>query len=156
MTTAITEDGFYHYSECGLGYVYLANGYELHDTNYGGGVSIMHADQLHEAIGCFIVRNLPKLTGKEVRFLRAEMDMSQFKLSKLLGVTEDQVSRWERDKSGIGATADRLIRTFYLAYLDNDENALKICDELTRLQEFENERLEFAETSNGWQAKLAA
>ena len=38
----------YHYTMCGLDYVYLTNGYREHVTEYGSGISIERADALDE------------------------------------------------------------------------------------------------------------
>ena len=45
----------YHYTECGLDYVYLVNGYTWHQTPYGRGVSIEDADGLHDAIALGVI-----------------------------------------------------------------------------------------------------
>jgi len=38
----------YHYRECGLDNVWLLNGYELHDTPYGKGVSFVDVEGLRD------------------------------------------------------------------------------------------------------------
>lgn len=44
------ENEVYHYRECGLGNVWLANGYDEHSTPYGEGVSIDDAEGLQKVI----------------------------------------------------------------------------------------------------------
>ena len=41
----------YRYTACGLDDVYLVNGYEIHRTPEGEGVSVNDVDGLHLAIG---------------------------------------------------------------------------------------------------------
>lgn len=65
----------YHYTSCGLDDVYLLSGYEIEQTPYGQGVSIKNADDLHTAIGMYLVSGKKLLSGKEVRFLRHQMDL---------------------------------------------------------------------------------
>ena len=63
---AMTE-GF-HYTACGLDYVYLQNGYKVHDTKHGKGVSVKDAQGLHHAIARAIICSPYHLRGQEVRF----------------------------------------------------------------------------------------
>ena len=70
-----------HYRECGLRNIWLANGFEEHDTLYGEGVAIHDLEGLHRTIAHGLVGKGGKLTGAELRFLRHEMDLSQAKLA---------------------------------------------------------------------------
>ena len=74
----------YHYRECGLRNVWLANGYDEHDTPYGPGIAIHDVEGLHRAIAHGIVNKGGKLTGTELRFIRQEMSLSQAKLATML------------------------------------------------------------------------
>src|ERR1700730_284882 len=74
-----------HYTACGLDDVYLVSGYEVEDTAYGKGTSIKNADELHRVIGSYLVANKKLLSGKEIRFLRHQMDFTQSELARLLG-----------------------------------------------------------------------
>src|SRR5437016_11253514 len=85
------EGTMYHYTESGLGNVWLKNGYVMKNTPYGEGVSIQDVEGLHKLIGTIIAKR-PKLTGKELRFLRKEMEMSQRALGELLGTSEQNIS----------------------------------------------------------------
>ena len=64
----------YHYRECGLRNVWLANGYDEHDTPYGPGIAIHDVEGLHRAVAHGIVNKGGNPTGAELRFLRQEMD----------------------------------------------------------------------------------
>ncbi len=103
----------YHYTECGLDNIRLMNGYEFHDTPYGPSVSIQNVDGLHEAIGLNLATQSAPLKGKEVRFLRLELDLSQASLAALLGVEAQSVARWEKNKTGIPGPAQRLLAGLY-------------------------------------------
>ena len=74
----------YHYTESGLDSVYLQNGCEIVTSRKGKGVIIQDIDGLHEAIGQDIVGNKKKLRGKEFRFLRNELLLSQGVLGALV------------------------------------------------------------------------
>jgi DNA-binding transcriptional regulator YiaG len=104
----------YHYTECGLDYVYLVNGFVVHDTGYGGAVEVEHADRLDRQIAQAIIDHQGPLTGQEVRFLRGLLDLTQAELGDLLGKDAQSVARWERSKTAIPPTEDRALRQIYL------------------------------------------
>jgi len=110
----------YHYTESGLGNVWLMNGYVMKKTPYGEGVSIQDVEGLHRLIGTIIAKR-PKLSGSELRFLRKEMGMSQRVLAVFLGSSEQNISLWER-RGRTPQTADRLIKLAYLETISNDGN----------------------------------
>lgn len=86
----------YHYLESGLPNIYLANGYEWYDTPDGPAIAIHEAEALHLAIARTLVEHKPWLTGREVRFIRYYLDLSQAQLGELLGVEDQSVRRWEK------------------------------------------------------------
>lgn len=89
----------YHYTESGLDNVYLNDGYTIHKTVYGEGVSIEDTDGLHRAIGKWLVEMPKPLNGAEVRFLRLEMDQTQRDLAAFFGTSEQTVRLWERKRN---------------------------------------------------------
>src|SRR5688572_2689266 len=104
----------YHYTECGLDYVYLMDGFEVVDTAYGPVVRVANASKLDRAIALAIVRRQSRLTGQEVRFLRGILDMTQAELGNALGKDAQTVARWEKGKTELPATEDIAIRQIYL------------------------------------------
>jgi DNA-binding transcriptional regulator YiaG len=104
----------YHYTECGLDYVYLVDGYEVMETAYGKVVQVTNASRLDRAIALAVVRRQNRLTGQEVRFLRGLLDMTQAELGAALGKDSQTVARWEKGKTEIPPTEDIAIRQIYL------------------------------------------
>ena len=101
----------YHYTMCGLDNVRLRNGYREHDTDYGKGVSIEHADALDRAIAEAVIMSHARMRGQEVRFLRSLLDKSQADLARELGVQRVTVARWEGSPTTpIPGAADRALR----------------------------------------------
>jgi putative transcriptional regulator len=122
----------YHYTECGLDNVYLENGFTLHKTAYGRGLSIDDTDGLHREIGRWLI-GLPKpLNGAELRFLRIELDMTQKDLAAVLGTTEQTLRLWEkhRAKPVPSGAADRLLRAFYAEFLHGHASVIEITERL--------------------------
>lgn len=105
----------YHYTECGLDYVFLQTGYRTHDTDHGAGVSFLGVDELDKAVATLVVTGPTRLRGQEVRFLRSQVAVSQIRLAALLGVQRPTVARWEaKPDTPIPGAADRLLRIVYM------------------------------------------
>lgn len=156
MTKSFTHIGEesrepYHYTECGLDDIYLLSGYEIESTSYGDGVSIKHVDELHKAIGHSLVTQKKVLSGKELRFLRKEMDLTQTELGRLVGLSDQQVARWEKDQYEIPSAADYLLRYFYLMHIKQDFDLRKLIETLKEMDaKRSDERLLFKPSKQGW------
>lgn len=140
----------YHYTQCGLDDVYLLNGYERHTTPYGEGTTIEDAEGLHNAIAANIVRNKGHLRGKEIRFLRKLMDLTQADLSVLLGVNVQSVARWEKEQSEVNGAADKVIRLLYLGHRDGNIDVYELIKEMSCLDVKNGVPQYFEETGDGW------
>src|SRR5262245_51489104 len=113
------ENKQYHYIECGLSNIYLVNGFNIIETSLGKAVSINNVDGLHNAIGLFLISTMKDLSGSEIRFLRHEMLMSQKTLSSLLGVSEQEIRRWENGKIKIPKPSESLLRLLYREHVND-------------------------------------
>jgi len=132
-------EGF-HYTGCGLDYVYLLNGYTVHETVHGKGVSIKDARQLHERIALDIIGGPHPLRGQEVRFLRGMLKLSQEGLARVLRQRRGSVARWEADPDKkIPGAADSALRMFYALKAGGHEIAEKLVDFLQEVDELEHE-----------------
>jgi putative zinc finger/helix-turn-helix YgiT family protein len=103
----------YHFTESGLDYVYL-EGVDLFKCSCGEViVSIPAMPQLHSIIAFDVIRKKSLLIGQEIRFLRKNMGLTATKLSKIIGVDNATVSRWENGKQLITKPHDHFIRLVY-------------------------------------------
>lgn len=144
----------YHYTDCGLRNVWLANGYRRSRTAYGPGVAIEGLPALHRAIGLWLVKKPRRLTGAEIRFLRKELDLSQKALAEIVGQTEQTVSLWER-RGRIPKTADRFIRALYRETAEGNAHIREIVARLAAKDpKGLEERATFAIKARQW--KMAA
>lgn len=146
----------YHYTECGLDDVYLLSGYKIEHTPYGEGVSISHIDDLHNQIGYSLATEKKILSGKELRFLRKEMDLTQSELGRLVGLSDQQVARWEKDQYKIPNAADYLVRQLYLGHINQSYDLRKLIEYLTQMDSQQYEQLCFEDTKDGWKPCKAA
>jgi len=148
----------YHYTESGLDNVYLASGFQFVDGPGGRRVKIKDIDGLHETIGRLLITEKKNLSGKEIRFLRQEMLMSQATLAKLLEVAEQTVLRWEKGKVDIPKPAESLIRLLYREHI-KEKGAEKIRSKLERLADLEDKAggysLRLRQSNKGWQPEIA-
>lgn len=139
-----------HYTDCGLDSVYLVSGYEIADTPHGKGLSIKNLDQLHQAIGCQLASQKKVLAGKELRFLRKHMDLTQSHLGKMLGLSSQQVARWEKEESDISGPADLLIRALYIQHVGGNLDLQSLAATLDEIDAPINDKSYFEPTSQGW------
>ncbi|MFA5531778.1 MAG: helix-turn-helix domain-containing protein [Thiohalomonadaceae bacterium] len=146
-----------HYTTCGLGNVYLRNGYAERQTPYGRAVSIHDLDGLHRTIGMNLIQNSPDLSGEEVRFLRKEMDLSQQHLARMLGVGESSVRGWEAGRTPITKPAERMLRVLYHEYVQGCTMVAELIERISHInRDIHFLKLELEDTGHGWRLADAA
>ena len=136
----------YHYTESGLDNVWLQNGYTIHTTPYGKGVSIVDADSLHRLLALRIADKKGRISGKELRFLRSVLDLSQDALAKMLDVTDQSVSLWERS-GRVPKSVDTFVRTMTLGKLDGDTTVAALLDRITTVDRMVHQKIVARETT---------
>jgi DNA-binding transcriptional regulator YiaG len=132
-----------------------ANGFHVMDTEYGKAVSIEDMEGLHRAIATELVEGHPKLTGKEFRFLRKELGLSQPHLADLFGNDAQAVAKCE--KTGrIPVWADRLIRLIYQEHTGGNVQIVALIKALNDLDTpAKVGRMVFEDAPGGWQQQAA-
>lgn len=145
----------YHYTECGLDNVWLENGYTKHKTPYGIGVSIDDADGLHKVLVVELLQKKGRITGKELRFLRLELALSQENLGKLLGSSEQSVSLWERTGK-VPATSDALVRLLAGERLRSNVKVTAVLDRINEVDRLVKGCILVKEYRKKWQSEVAA
>jgi DNA-binding transcriptional regulator YiaG len=100
----------YRYTECGLENV-IINGVSFVADDAGDAVvRIPNVNGLHSAIALGIVTRKNMMNGREMRFLRSEMGMTQAELASMIHREPLTISRWERGETEIDANAETLVR----------------------------------------------
>jgi DNA-binding transcriptional regulator YiaG len=145
----------YHYTACGLDDVYLLNGFTVHETEYGRGISVKDVDDLHQEIGLHLVMHRKALSPGEFRFLRKQLNLTQDELATCLGVDGQTVARYEKGATGIPSPSDRLLRfVFVLSLMPEGERAKLLTDIMEMLKDAEDEvrphPAYFESTKEGW------
>jgi putative transcriptional regulator len=143
----------YHYKGCGLDNVYLHNGVNYVDTPRGKAVHIQNIEGLHRAIGYWLVHEKKNLTGKEFRFLRNEMNLTQQNVSTLLNTDVQNVGRWEREEAEkVPGPAQVVIRLLYDEQVNGNKEIIGPLRRLAELDEQfgEHDEVKFASGPHGW------
>lgn len=143
----------YHYTQCGLTNVWLENGYKEKNTPYGKAVSIEDADGLHKVLALSLAKKQGRLTGKELKFLRVVMGLSQQGLGKWLGVGEQAVSLWERTGK-VPQAGDSLTRMLISEKLNGNCKVTDVIERINTVERILNQRIVARETRRKWTSKL--
>jgi len=139
----------YHYTECGLDNVWLENGYVTKQTAYGVATSIDDAIGLHKVLAMELTQKLGKVTGKELRFMRTVLGMSQEGLSKCVGATEQSVSLWERTGK-VPQYADSILRLLVSEKLNGNNKVTDIIERINTVERICNQRIVAREKMHRW------
>jgi transcriptional regulator with XRE-family HTH domain len=81
-------------------------------------LGLVHAAAVYRAL------DPVRLSGKEVRFMRRALDMTQVEFGKVMDLSAEHVSRWETGARGIGCASEKLVRHNFCALLYKDVLAL--------------------------------
>ena len=156
----MSGEKLFQYTQCGLDDVWLANGYRIVETEYGRGVAIENADELHQVIARAIIDNVRPIRGQDARFLRVTLELSQTDLGKLLGVDRATVIRWEKARQkALSLMADIAIRETYAARVDGRGLIANVIKELQQADEVKHGkeyRSVFETKNSGWRESIAA
>lgn len=107
----------YRYTECGLDNV-LIHGVEFVCDDAGDEVvCIPNVNGLHRVIAEAILSRKGSISGRELRFIRTEVGLTQAELASLVHREPLAISRWERGESPIDANAQVLIRLYAMERL---------------------------------------
>jgi putative zinc finger/helix-turn-helix YgiT family protein len=124
-----TWEAPYHFVDSGLPNVYLVGiKYKICKTCGRQAAEIPAIKKLMQAIARAIVESEAQLTGPEIRFLRKRLGIKSSSFARVIGVSPEQVSRWENENSGHEQSADKLIRVFY-ALVSGDRKLRPVVDE---------------------------
>lgn len=111
----------YRYDECGLDNVILVDLETCEDDEGALVVTIQHVNVLHRAIMEAIALKPTGISGREVRFIRTELGLTQAELAARINKDAQTVARWEKGKTPIDPTADTVIRMIALEHAGRGE-----------------------------------
>ncbi|NSX54600.1 helix-turn-helix transcriptional regulator [Parasulfitobacter algicola] len=100
----------YQYIESGLDNVYINGLSPVVDDDGDEVITVPYIAGLHVEIARGIVTRDGQISGRELRFLRTEMGMTQAELAAKVNADAQTIGRWERDEYDIDPTAETVIR----------------------------------------------
>jgi DNA-binding transcriptional regulator YiaG len=143
----------YHYTECGLTNVWLENGYIIKTTAYGKATAIDDAVGLHKVLAMELTEKKGKITGKELRFMRTVLGMSQEGLGKCVGATEQSVSLWERTGK-VPQSADSILRLLVSEKLNGNSKVTDVIERINTVERICNQRIVAREKRHRWTSSI--
>jgi putative zinc finger/helix-turn-helix YgiT family protein len=129
----VTMDS-YHFCESGLDNVYIRET-KVYKCDCGESApSIYRIKRLNELLAIALLEKPSLLSGKEIKFLRKNIQMSSKIFAGKLGVGNTTLSKWENEKQRQSGINDRHIRSTYMIYKDiNNEIAKNILNKLSSI-----------------------
>ena len=116
----------YRYTECGLDNVLIEQLNFLQDDAGEQCIHVPNVNGLHKAIACGIVRRESGMTGRELRFIRTEIGMTQAQMAEFVHREPLAISRWERGEGVIDSNAEALIRLHAVEKLELGDDHLTV------------------------------
>lgn len=104
------NDKTFRYDACGLDNVEIAGLEFVIDDDGDECIRIPRINELHKLLVRMIVSREKGMSGKELRFLRTEMGMTQAELAKIVKRDVQSIGRWERGENPIEPNAELIIR----------------------------------------------
>lgn len=90
--------------------VWLRNGYEESESPYGKVVSYEDVEGLEHLLQLEVLLQDYCLTGKQIRFLRRGLALTQPQLAERLQVDPQTIARWEKEETPVTLIIDQAMR----------------------------------------------
>ena len=144
------------YRESGLTHVTLLD-FEIRRCRECGAYELVfqRMGPLHRSIALAFARKPALLIGSEIRFLRGWLGWTGTDFAAYMGVAPETVSRWERGRLAMGATADRLLRLLVVREAKEDDYALEAWRDLRRSRQPFSLRVDTRTLNAFWRTKAA-
>lgn len=110
----------YRYDECGLDNVVL-EGLAVCNGDEGETVfTIPNINGLHRVLTAAVAAKPTGMTGRELRFVRTELGLTQAELAGIVNKDGQTVGRWERGETPIDPTAETVVRLLALQKVNGE------------------------------------
>ena len=101
----------WHYTQCGLDHVIIETSI-IRDDAGDDVIGIPAIGLLHRAIAEGVINTPGVLTGREFRFLRTEMGLTQGELAQFFHCDSQSIARWEKGQTPIDPVHDMVMRAW--------------------------------------------
>lgn len=144
----------FRYLACGLDNVFLTSGYVRKERGGQWVTAVEDADGLYRAIAKHLVLRRKELRGKEVRFLRKHLGLTQAELGELLGVTDQTIARYEKEETAFEGAANILLRLLVAGKEAGAIDPIKLVEEIRQSDDAVSDDLVLTHEDHEW--RLAA
>jgi transcriptional regulator with XRE-family HTH domain len=96
-----------------------------------------------------LIKKKGRITGKELRFMRTAIGMSQEGLSKCVGTTEQSVSLWERTGK-VPQYADSLLRLLVSEKFKGNNKVTEVIERINTVERLCNQQIVAREKMHKW------
>jgi DNA-binding transcriptional regulator YiaG len=114
------DDTAYRYTACGLDTVYLVGLAVCQDRAGDETIIIPNINALHALLREQVARKESGLDGREIRFLRTELGLTQAQLAQVVHKDAQTVGRWERGETSIDGASEIILRAMTLEELQEN------------------------------------
>ncbi|MGI4818631.1 helix-turn-helix domain-containing protein [Brevundimonas sp.] len=118
----------YRYDECGLDNVILVGLSVCEDDQGEATYTIPNINRLHRSIMAAVAAKPTGLNGKELRFLRTELGLTQSEMAEIVSKDTQTIGRWERNEKPIDGAAETVIRLLATQHADGAEPLPRVED----------------------------
>jgi DNA-binding XRE family transcriptional regulator len=91
-----------------------------------------------------------RLSGKEFRFLRTELLLSQATLARVLDVKELTIGRWEKEQNPIPRSAETVVRMLFAESIGQGQPLKELLERIADQEDEQEMTLKLKETKEGW------
>lgn len=81
--------------------------------------------------------------------MRKELDLSQTRLGRYIGISEQAVAKWEK-QGRMPRYADRFLRALFREYVEGNARIQELVNRLAEMDRVETDRFTFDHTEYGW------
>ena len=107
-------------------------------------VQFEDATSLDLAIANALINQTEPLTGKEFRFLRQQIGMSQSDVASFMHVDPQSVARWEKGQVSLPFANEAVMRFIYSSYQEKDAKIYPMLETMKAIDKAKNSRLELS------------
>lgn len=143
-----------HYTACGLDNIYLVSGFNRKNVAGEIYVSVNDVEDLHEAIALTLARK-KLLSGAEIRFLRKYLEYTQSDLGDWLGVSDQSIARYEKDRGSMDSSADAILRLLVIGKIAKTVDVHAELEKLRCQDDVPGDRLVMGRDHDEWRAIAA-
>lgn len=138
------------YSHFALENLFLENGFERQETAYGEATSYVDEDGLEECIRRILLRTPVRLNGRQLRFLRRGLGLSQEAFGQLIEKDGQTVARLEKSHEDVPKMIDLVIRARYFAQIEPSKSIGEILSIHDCTAKIPTERIILSNSGNRW------